>query len=55
MTHGLGIANPIDVEKSLVFHIIGGSSTDNVWYEVVDGQVIRHLDTLLYMLAKWPR
>ena len=28
-----------------MFHIIGGSSTDNVWYEVVDGQVIRHLDT----------
>ncbi len=37
------IDNPIDVENGLVFHV-DSKATDNVWYELVDGQVIRHAD-----------
>ncbi|MDY6437739.1 MAG: hypothetical protein SPK85_01335 [Prevotella sp.] len=38
------INNPIDAGKSIVVHI-GSHATDNVYYTVEEGQLVRHYDT----------
>lgn len=38
------INNPIDAGKSIVVHI-GSHATDNVYYTIEDGQLVRHYDT----------
>lgn len=38
------INNPIDAGKSIVIHI-GSHATDNVYYTIEDGQLVRHYDT----------
>ena len=46
------IDNPIDIEKCIVFHIDGGHSTNNVWYEVVEGEIVKHVDTYVVYSAE---
>lgn len=42
---GLAVVNnPIDAGKSIVIHI-GSHATDDVYYTIEDGQVVRHYDT----------
>lgn len=38
------IDNPLNEEKCIVFHL-GANATENVYYTVEDGQVIKHVDT----------
>ena len=38
------INNPVDAGKSIVVHI-GSHATDNVYYTIDDGQLVRHYDT----------
>lgn len=40
------IDNPIDAEKCIITHI-GANATENVYYTVEDGQVVKHVDTII--------